>query len=196
MSIIYFKRFHMEYDLGQPLFPEPSLPQDYLLLPWEEDLLAVHAEVKYQCFRHELDANVFPNLGKREGCRRLMDDIVFRGRFVPQATWLLQYWPPQARRPEACGTIQGMVDDTGTQPLVVGAVQNVGVLQRHRGLGLGSSLLHHSLAGFRAAGMHKVFLEVTAKNTAAIRLYERLGFRTTRVVYKAAEVYDAEVAYA
>ncbi len=31
-------------------------------------------------------------------------------------------------------------------------------------------------------------LEVTTDNTAAIRLYERLGFKRVRVVYKAAEV--------
>ena len=31
-------------------------------------------------------------------------------------------------------------------------------------------------------------LEVTTDNTAAIRLYERLGFKRAKVVFKAAEV--------
>ena len=35
--------------------------------------LPVHAEVKYKSFREELDSNVFPCLGDREGCRRLME---------------------------------------------------------------------------------------------------------------------------
>jgi hypothetical protein len=34
-------------------------------------------------------------------------------------------------------------------------------------------------------------LEVTTDNTAAIRLYERLGFHRAKVVFKAAEVAGA-----
>ena len=195
MGITYFKRFRMEYDLSGPLFDEPPLAQGYDLIPWSEDLLAAHAEVKYRSFRFEIDANVFPNLGARDGCRRLMDDIVHRGRFVPQATWLLQYWPQAARRPEICGTIQGMVEET-CDGQRLGAVQNVGVTENHRGRGLGSCLLRHSLAGFREAGFTRVYLEVTAQNSGAVRLYRRLGFRQTKVVFKAAEVRDEELAYA
>src|SRR5258706_2658597 len=137
MGITYFKRFRMEYDLGRELFPQPPLPEEYALLPWNDDLQGAHAEVKYKSFRFEIDANVFPNLGARDGCRRLMEDIVHRGRFVPQATWLLQYWPQDARRPEICGTIQGMAEE-GCDGQRLGAVQNVGVTEGHRGHGLGT----------------------------------------------------------
>ena len=195
MGITYFKRLRMEYDLSSPLFEGPPLAEGYELLPWSEDLLKDHAEVKYKCFRFEIDANVFPNLGARDGCRRLMDDIVHRGRFVPQATWLMQFWPQHARRPEICGTIQGMVEEAGDGQRL-GAVQNVGVTDSHRGRGLGSCLLHQSLIGFREAGYSRVYLEVTAQNSGAIRLYRRLGFRQTKVVFKAAEVLDEEMAYA
>jgi len=34
----------------------------------------------------------------------------------------------------------------------------------------------------------RAFLEVTAENVGAIRLYQRLGFRNVRTVYKAVEV--------
>ena len=195
MGITYFKRLRMEYDLSGPLFEEPPLVEGYELLPWSEDLLKDHAEVKYKSFRFEIDANVFPNLGARDGCRRLMDDIVHRGRFVPQATWLVQFWPQHTRRPEICGTIQGMVEEMGDGQRL-GAVQNVGVTDSHRGRGLGSCLLHRSLVGFREAGYSRVYLEVTAQNSGAVRLYRRLGFRQTKVVFKAAEVLDEELAYA
>ena len=133
-----------------------------------------------------MDANVFPSLATRAGCQRLMVDIARRSGFVPQATWLLEYWPQEARRPEMCGTIQGVADDK------VGAIQNVGITPAHRGHGLGTVLLWHSLAGFREAGMERVYLEVTAQNAGACRLYQRLGFRRTEVVYKASEVAYAE----
>jgi ribosomal protein S18 acetylase RimI-like enzyme len=42
--------------------------------------------------------------------------------------------------------------------------------------------------GFRSVGLSRMHLEVTTDNTAALRLYERLGLRRTKVVYKAAEV--------
>ena len=176
----------MEYDLARPLPPQPRLAEPYSLVAWDDRLLEAHAEVKFRCFQTELDANVFPSLGDREGCRRLMSEIVRRKGFVPQATWLLQYWPDDARKPEVCGTIQGVAEEK------LGAIQNVGITPPHRGHGLGSVLLWHSLAGFRRAGTERVYLEVTAQNRGACRLYERLGFRQTKIVYKASEVAYAE----
>jgi len=187
MGIVYFRRFRMEIDLTQPLFPQPITPPEYRLTPWDDRLLDVHAETKYRCFRWEMDANVFPSLSTSEGCRRLMTEITRRSGFIPESTWLLDYWPPNARRPEHCGTIQGVADDK------IGAIQNVGITPQHRGKGLGTVLLWHSLAGFQAAGVNSVFLEVTAQNSGACRLYERIGFRRTKVVYKASEVAYAEV---
>jgi ribosomal protein S18 acetylase RimI-like enzyme len=183
MGVTYFKRYRMEFDLTRSLFALPALSADYSLLPWSDKLLPVHAEVKYRSFRDELDANVFPCLGDRDGCRRLMEEISARPGFLPESTWLIQYWPGESTRPDLCGTIQGVIDSAG-----VGAIQNVGVTTRHRGRGLGSALLYYALEGFQQAGLRRAFLEVTAQNTGAVRLYHRLGFRTTKTVYKAAEV--------
>lgn len=186
MGIVYFRRFRMEIDLSRALFSQPTVPPEYRLTPWDDPLLDIHAETKYRCFRGEMDANVFPSLSTREGCHRLMNDITRRNGFTPAATWLLEHWPAKARRPLACGTVQGVAEDK------VGAIQNVGILPEHRGRGLGTALMWHSLAGFKSVGIHRVYLEVTAQNSGACRLYERLGFRRTKVVYKASEVAYAE----
>jgi GNAT superfamily N-acetyltransferase len=186
MGIVYFRRFRMEYDLRQPLFAEPALPPSYSLVAWSDELREAHAAVKFRCFQAEMDANIFPSLGSRDGCRRLMTEIARRPGFVPEATWLLEHWPADARKPEQCGTIQGVSDGE------LGAIQNVGITPPHRGKGLGTVLLWHALAGFRRAGIGRAYLEVTAQNRRACRLYERLGFRQTKVVYKASEVAYAE----
>jgi ribosomal protein S18 acetylase RimI-like enzyme len=186
MGIVYFRRYRMEYDLREPLFPQPRMPDSYRLVAWDERLLQTHAEVKFQCFRHEMDASVFPALGEQAGCHRLMSEIAGRSGFVPEATWLLEYWPPDARRPEVCGTIQGVSDDR------IGAIQNVGITPAHRGRGLGTLLMWHSLLGFQRTGTERVFLEVTAQNQGACRLYERLGFKQTKVVYKAPDIAYSE----
>jgi GNAT superfamily N-acetyltransferase len=183
MALTYFKRYRMEFDLADIPSAVPPLPAGYDCLPWNDDLLDAHAEVKYHSFRFELDANVFPCLGERDGCRRLMSDIACRGGFVPEATWLLAHVRPGLSRPEYCGTIQGITDGGR-----FGSIQNVGILVPHRGLGLGTCLLYRALDGFRRAGLDRAYLEVTAQNTGAIRLYHRVGFRTVKTVYKAAEV--------
>jgi ribosomal protein S18 acetylase RimI-like enzyme len=186
MGIVYFRRFRMEIDLRHALPDQPTVPAEYRLTPWDDRLLEAHADAKYRCFHWEMDANVFPSLATRDGCRRLMTEITCRRGFVPEATWLLEYWPENARRPERCGTIQGVAEDK------VGAIQNVGVTEQHRGHGLGTVLMWHSLNGFKSAGVERVFLEVTAKNSGACRLYERLGFKRTKTVYKASEIAYAE----
>jgi ribosomal protein S18 acetylase RimI-like enzyme len=183
MSLVYFKRYRMELDLEQPLFPEPRLPPGYTLVPWADSLLEVHAETKYRCFRHELDAHVFPCLGDYEGCLRLMRDITQRDGFLAGTTWLLQYGADGDPQAEFCGTIQGIENSNGQ-----GSVQNVGIVPGHRGRGVGTCLIHRALLGFRQARLRRVTLEVTAKNNGAIRLYRRLGFRHLRIVYRTAEV--------
>lgn len=183
MGLTYFKRYRLELSLAGTLFRCPDLPPYYSLRGWDRSLLEAHADAKYQSFFSEIDAHVFPCLGEREGCRRLMDEITRRDTFVPEATWLLSYQPPGQSLPEYCGTIQGIHDRRG-----YGAVQNLGVTPMHRCQGLGTLLLHRALCGFRAAGLRRAYLEVTAKNAGAVRLYLHLGFRKVKTVYKAVEV--------
>lgn len=66
-------------------------------------------------------------------------------------------------------------------------IQNIGVVPGHRSLGLGRCLIERSLAGFLMHGLRRVTLEVTADNARAVRLYQRLGFRRVRTVYKVSD---------
>jgi len=177
MDSTYFKRFRMEADLGRPL-PWPELPPGYRFVPWNEAVLDVHARTKFRAFRDEIDAVVFPCLGSIEGCRRLMREIRNKPGFLPHATWLVA----RGAVPEDlqwCGTIQGVIDRGG-----VGMIQNIGIVPGHRALGLGTCLIERCLAGFRMHGLQRVSLEVTVENAGAVRLYQRLGFRRVRTVYK------------
>lgn len=183
----YFKRFRMEADLT--VLPGSSpLPCGYRFVPWNEALVDVHARTKFRAFRDELDAIVFPCLGDLDGCRRLMREIRGKSGFLPAATWLIAC----GSTPESlqwCGTIQGVAERGGT-----GMIQNVGVVPGHRGLGLGRCLVERALAGFRMHGLARGALEVTVDNTRAVRLYQRLGFRRRRTVYKVVESSAAEPA--
>jgi GNAT superfamily N-acetyltransferase len=182
MSVTFFKRFRMEIDLERVALEPIALPAGYRWQPWDPSLINSHGDTKYLSFQTELDANVFPCLGARDGCRRLMNEISRREGFLSEATWLLVHQDSSSDSPEYVGTVQGVRDDN------YGSIQNLGITPEHRGLGLGTALLRKALTGFKRSGLRRAFLEVTARNTAAIRLYERFGFRKVRIVYKAAEM--------
>lgn len=171
----YYKRFRMEIALAAAP-PVPELPAGYYWVPWDDSLQDCHAEVTFRCFHEEIDATVFPSLGDRLGCSQLMHEIRRKPGFLAEATWLLL--GPGGY----CGAIQGRRDRTG-----LGAIQNVGVATAHRGKHLGTALVLKSLEGFTRAGLGRAFLEVTAQNDLAVRLYHRLGFRRAKTIYKAVD---------
>lgn len=179
----YFRRFRMEIDFRETALLEPTLPPGYRFVPWEPTDLERHAFAKYHSFRSDLDSTVFSCLGQVAGCQRLMMEIASQKTFLPQATWLITHQPSPNAPVVDCGTIQGLA-----QNRVLGAIQNVGVVPEHRGLGLGRALLLKSLEGFRAARLKRVYLEVTAENTPAVELYKSSGFKLTRTMYKAVEL--------
>jgi len=53
----------------------------------------------------------------------------------------------------------------------------IGILESHRGQGLGLRLMATTLAAARTAGMERVDLAVYARNTRAAALYRKAGFR-------------------
>ncbi len=168
----HFKRYRMERPLAG--LPEPVLlPPGYWPVSWHDLLQHIHADVKYQCFRDDLDGRLFPNLADRLGCRGLMASIRGRAGFCPEATWLM------AGPDGYCGTVQGVREAKGT-----GAIQNLGVVPEHRGRGLGPALLILALRGFARAGARRCALEVTAQNLPALEMYHRCGFRRTRAFYR------------
>lgn len=172
LAISYFKRYKME--IGLAGLAAPAWPTGFSAVGWRSELFEPHVEVLAACFHGGLDTVVFPSLGSREGCRGLMNEIVRRRAFIPEATWLLV-------GPDGpCGTVQALRDRG-----VLGAIQNVGVVPGQRGRGLGEALLRQSLRGMWQSGLGRAILEVTATNDTAVRLYHRMGFCRTKVIYKA-----------
>src|SRR5262249_602071 len=174
-STTYFKRFRMEIDLNG--LPAPELLPGYGWGPWSPLLLEQHADVLFRCFHEEIDSAVFPSLRDRMGCYCLMSEVCRRVGCAPEATWL------RACATGYCGTVQGVRERSG-----LGAIQNLGITPEHRGRGLGTALLLQALHGFRRCGLGRAFLEVTAQNEGAVRLYQRPGFRRRKTIYKAAPV--------
>ncbi len=175
MPITYYKRFRMEVDLVAPI-PIAVLPEGFFWYGWQETLIDLHAEVKYLSFRDEIDANLFPCLGDRAGCQRLMREIRRKTGFLPGACWLI------GCEEGYVGAVQGVVDRGS-----IGAIQNLGVVPSYRGLGLGKALIRQALNGFRTMAINRVYLEVTAENCPAVLMYRDVGFRRAKTLYKAVD---------
>jgi RimJ/RimL family protein N-acetyltransferase len=182
MSVSYFKRYRMEIDLRGRAFAPIPVPPGYRLLPWHPDRLVDHAEAKYLSFRHEIDADVFTCLGDSEGCFKLMEEISDKEGFLPEATWLAAYIGNRPQEIEVCGTIQGVRSSPR-----LGGIQNIGTTPAHRRRGLGTALIYAALAGFQQLGLPRAYLEVTAQNEPAVRLYRQLGFQRVKTLHKAVE---------
>ena len=181
-NVRYFKRHRMELALRPPL-PLPDLPDGFRLVSWDDSLLPMHAEVKFASFQNETDALVFPSLSSRGGCHDLMAAIRYRPDFCPQATWLVS-------GPDGfAGTIQGLYGENRH-----GGIQNLGVVPVYRGLGLGRALLLRALEGFLSVGVRRAYLEVTATNAPAVKMYRGVGFRAYKTLYRAVEVPRPEAA--
>lgn len=179
MSEQRFKRFRMELSLRTAELPAPVLPEGYRWVRWRTLLSERHARVKWRSFRNDLDGQVFDCLRDIEGCRRLITEIGNQSGFCPQATWMIVFQPELSWPAEDCGTIQG-IERAGS----IGSIQNVGITPEHRGQGLGRAIMLKALHGFRQSGLTTARLEVTARNEVAVRLYQMLGFRIMRVLYR------------
>lgn len=59
-------------------------------------------------------------------------------------------------------------------------VDSLAVDRSTRGMGVGTALMHRAEEEARSAGKRTMSLGVIGENDGAIRLYERLGYRTTR----------------
>lgn len=186
MAVTYFKRYRMELRLDrmpQMDATNSAASHGVQLVPWAPRLLGRHAEVMWASFREEIDAHVFPCLSDLDGCKQLMRELSARSDFVPQATWLAVRNTEFTPTAQLCGTIQGLRPSSQE-----GAIQNLGVHPECRDLGIGSLLLGRALAGYAKVGCRYVHLEVTVQNAAAIRLYERFGFRRVETLFKVADV--------
>lgn len=172
------KRYQMVFDARKNELPEPTLPDGFFWVPWSDNLLAKHAEVKHKSFRNELDAELFPTFSQYESCLRLMDSIASRSGFVPDATCMIAFGT-HTRILDYCANIQGI-----KVKVDVGAIQNVAVMPGYRRRGLGFALVAKCLRGFKRNGTDQVTLEVTAENGVAVRLYQRLGFVIFNTIYK------------
>jgi len=156
-------------------FPERPTP-DYELLTWDDRYFEEVAALIARAYRDHVDGAINDQYRSLNGALRFLRNIIHYpgcGIFHPRGAILALHRPT--------GRIQGLILTSTVNP-GVGHITQVCTAPepQFRGTGLGYELIRRAIAGFRDQGYRGVSLTVTAANTHAVKLYDRLGFTVLR----------------
>lgn len=140
--------------------------------PWSESLTEAASELLALAYRGHVDSRINDLYASLPGARCLVAQTTKPGvssRFLAPASIA-------ARDPRSTGlqglSLGSLVGDE------VGHVNQLCVDPRARGRGLGTELLRRSIDALARAGCTAASLTVTKSNEGAVRVYERVGFRS------------------
>jgi ribosomal-protein-alanine N-acetyltransferase len=119
----------------------------------------------------EVEQLSFVHAGERFSERRVQYLIVNPRAIVTVAV----------ERDRVLGWAAGLVWLRGREPW--GRIYALAVHPDARGKRLGPRLLDNMIQALRTRGAGRIFLEVRADNHSAVRLYEKVGFSTCRVMH-------------
>ncbi len=149
-------------------------PAPVVFEPWSERHLPAAAELIALSYQGHVDSRINDQYRSVAGAGRFLHNIVQYpgcGTFFVPASLVAA----DART----GQLYGLSLASQVAPRV-GHITQICVDPAQRGRGIGVELMWRSLRAFIERGCEAASLTVTTSNTGAVRLYERLGFRTIR----------------
>jgi ribosomal protein S18 acetylase RimI-like enzyme len=156
------------------LLQQKEMPGDFVFQPWERRHDREAAQLLHQVYQNHIDAVVNDQYCSLAGARHLVESIV-RNRGC--GDYLQQVSIAAVHR--STGKLAGILGLTAVRPGTA-HIPQVAVATGYQGIGLGSAMLRTSFEKLTRAGFAEVSLTVTTLNSGAVRLYERVGFRTFR----------------
>ncbi len=152
--------------------PPARLPSDFLMVPWESGHDREAAQLLYHSYRGHVDAEINDQYSSAEGAARLVETILHHrgcGEHVPRASQVAVHRPT--------GKLAALLALTAVRSSTA-HIPQVAVASEFQGRGLGSAMMQQAFQALARLGYREVSLTVTDANAGAVRLYERLGFRT------------------
>ncbi len=170
---LYMRQF-MLLELAATNFSAAPLSVGLRIERWNERAMQACARLIHLCYASHIDGEINDQYRSEAGATKFLKNIVLLrgcGQFQPEASFLL--------RSPAEDRLVGVVL-TSAVANGVGHTTQICVLPGYQGKGLGRRLMETSIEALRARGFHALSLTVTAANSTAVRLYERLGFSTIK----------------
>jgi ribosomal protein S18 acetylase RimI-like enzyme len=156
---------------GQAVAGE-TLVGDFLIKPWERRHDRDAARLLYDAYRGHVDALINDQYRSVTGATNLIENILYYqgcGKCLPNACWAAIHRSTQQ--------LAGLLLLTVVRP-GCGHIPQVAVARQFQSQGVGTALIEAALTELERKGFAEVSLTVTNLNEGALRLYERLGFRT------------------
>jgi ribosomal protein S18 acetylase RimI-like enzyme len=147
---------------------------DFVFKPWERKYDREAAQLLHHVYRNHIDAAVNDQYGSVRGTTRLVESIVRHrgcGDYLQQASIAAIH--------QSTERLAGILGLTTVRPGTA-HIPQIAVASSFQGIGLGGSMLRAAFETLGRAGFAEVSLTVTTLNSGAVRLYERMGFRTFR----------------
>ena len=170
---------HTRLFMGRPVRGESLAARDHMrplppgieLIPWSSTHYQAAAELIHASYADHVDAQINDQYCSLHGSLRFLHNIVRFpgcGVFDANQSWLLF---DRGRQNLAGMLLCSRVSSD------VAHITQLCIRPSARALGLGRTLLEHSMAQLDLAAMEEITLTVTQSNAPAVTLYESLGFR-------------------
>jgi ribosomal protein S18 acetylase RimI-like enzyme len=147
---------------------------EFWITPCDKKYAREAAELLFAAYYNHVDAAINDQYSSLAGTTRLLDNILHYqgcGEFLEQVSKVAIH--RITGKLAAVLTVTAVRSDTAHIP-------QIAVTRTLQGIGLGTALLEAAFNDLARAGYQRVSLTVTDTNTGALRLYERLGFKTFR----------------
>lgn len=141
---------------------------------WDDRFFEPCARLIQLAYANHIDSEINDQYRSESGALKFLKNIIVLpgcGQFLPDASFVV--------RPLASERLVGVVL-TSSVSFGVGHTTQICVMPGFQIQGLGQRLMAASIQALRARKFHALSLTVTADNARAVRLYERLGFRTVK----------------
>jgi ribosomal protein S18 acetylase RimI-like enzyme len=144
-----------------------------LIEPWDTRCFQAASRLILEAYRGHVDSAISDQYQSQAGTTRFLENIIRYpgcGVFLPEAS-LLAFSGERSPSGGLCGMVlTSVVSDR------VAHITQLCVAPELHGRGLGRSLIRQALEILRGRGFQGATLTVTSTNTAAMHLYQRLGF--------------------
>jgi ribosomal protein S18 acetylase RimI-like enzyme len=143
-------------------------------MPCVKEYAREAAELVFGAYHNHVDAAINDQYGSLAGATRLLDNILHYqgcGEFLEQVSKVAIH--------RSTGKLAGVLTVTAVRSDTA-HIPQIAIARALQGIGLGTALLASAFDDLVRAGYQRVSLTVTDANTGAVRLYERLGFKTFR----------------
>lgn len=142
--------------------------------PWTDRAFESCARLIQLSYTNHVDSEINDQYRSEAGGLKFLRNIVILpgcGQFLPEASFLVRLL-----------TGDGPVGMVLTSKVAegVGHTTQICVLPGYQGHGLGRFLMETAIQALQARQFHSLSLTVTSANRFAVRLYEKLGFRTIK----------------